>query len=68
MSEEYIRHICEDYSRAEDSRISTTEGAGLGMAVVKGFTDLMHGDLTIESTIGKGSTFTLIFKEYTEEK
>ncbi|MDO5339364.1 MAG: transporter substrate-binding domain-containing protein [Eubacteriales bacterium] len=59
MSEEYIRHICEDYSRAEDSRISTTEGTGLGMAVVKGFTDLMHGELSIISEMGKGSTFTI---------
>ncbi len=41
MKKEYIQHICEDYSQAEDSRISSTEGTGLGMAVVKGFTDLM---------------------------
>ncbi len=33
MKPEYIRHICEEYSRAEDSRLSATEGTGLGMAV-----------------------------------
>lgn len=43
MKEEYLEHIYEDYSRAEDSRISTTEGTGLGMSVVKGFTELMNG-------------------------
>ncbi len=59
MTEEFIEHICEDYSRAEDSRISKTEGAGLGMSVVKGFTELMHGSLSIESELGKGSTFTV---------
>ena len=59
MTEEFMEHICEDYSRAEDSRISKAEGAGLGMAVVKGFTELMHGTLTIESELGKGSTFTV---------
>ena len=59
MKQDYIEHICEDYSRAEDSRISATEGTGLGMAVVKGFTDLMHGTLTIESELGKGSTFSV---------
>lgn len=57
MEPEYIKHICEDYSRAEDSRTSSTEGTGLGMAVVKGFTELMKGSLKIESKLGEGSTF-----------
>lgn len=59
MTEEYVKHICEDYSRAEDSRTSATEGTGLGMAVVKGFTELMHGELSIQSEPGKGSTFII---------
>ena len=59
MSREFIEHIFEDYSRAEDSRISKIEGTGLGMSVVKGFTDLMHGTLQIESEPGKGSVFTV---------
>lgn len=41
MTEEFVQHICEDYARAEDSRVSKTQGTGLGMSVVKGFTDLM---------------------------
>ena len=59
MSEEFIRHIGEDYTRAEDSRISKTEGTGLGMSVVKGFTDLMGGTLTVRSKLGQGSTFAV---------
>ena len=57
MSEEFIQHIGEDYTRAEDSRISKTEGTGLGMSVVKGFTELMGGTLTVQSKLGEGSTF-----------
>lgn len=57
MSAEFVQHICEDYARAEDSRVSKTQGTGLGMSVVKGFTDLMGGTLTIKSELGKGSTF-----------
>ncbi len=70
MSEEFVKHICEDYARAEDSRISQTEGTGLGMSVVKGFTDLMKGTLTVESEEGKGSVFTveIPFKEATKEQ
>jgi len=59
MTEEFIQHICEDYSRAEDSRVSKTQGTGLGMSVVKGFTELMGGTLSIESEPGKGSCFTV---------
>ena len=59
MSPEFIKHICDDYSRAEDSRTSQTEGTGLGMAVVKGFTDLMGGTLSIESEPGRGSVFAV---------
>ena len=59
MTEDFVRHITEDYVRAEDSRVSKTQGTGLGMSVVKGFTDLMHGTLTIESRLGEGSVFTV---------
>lgn len=61
MSADFVQHICEDYTRAEDSRVSKTQGTGLGMSVVKGFTDLMGGTLTIQSTLGKGSSFTVEF-------
>ena len=57
MSKDYLKHICEEYSRAEDKKISSIEGTGLGMSVVKGFTELMHGTLQVESELGKGSTF-----------
>ena len=35
----------------------TDNGTGLGMSVVKGFTELMQGTLQVESELGKGSTF-----------
>ena len=57
MSQDYLDHICEEYSRADDKQISVTEGTGLGMSVVKGFTELMHGTLQVESELGKGSIF-----------
>ena len=61
MPEEFVKHICDDFVRVEDSRVSKIQGTGLGMSVVKGFTDLMGGQLTIESALGKGSTFTVEF-------
>lgn len=59
MDKEFVRHICEEYTRAEDSRTSASEGTGLGMAVVKGLTDLMNGTMNIRSELGKGSTFVI---------
>lgn len=70
MTKEFIEHICDDYARAEDSRISKAEGTGLGMSVVKGFTELMNGSLEIDSELGKGSTFSIEipFKEAEKEE
>ena len=70
MSEDFVQHICEDYARAEDSRVSKIQGTGLGMSVVKGFTEVMHGTLTIKSELGKGSTFTveIPFPDASEEQ
>ena len=59
MSADIVEHITEDYARAEDSRVSKTQGTGLGMSVVKGFTELMGGSLSVESELGRGSRFTV---------
>ena len=59
MTPEFIGHITEDYVRAEDSRVSKVQGTGLGMSVVKGFTDLMGGTLDMYSHEGHGSTFVV---------
>lgn len=59
MSEEFQQHLFEDYTRAEDSRISKIQGTGLGLSVVKGFTDLMQGTLQVESKEGVGTVFTV---------
>ena len=57
MSEEYIEHIFEPFTRAEDGRISKVQGTGLGMPITKNIVNMMGGDIKIESKLNKGSTF-----------
>ena len=61
MSPEFVQHIFEPFSRATDSRTSKIEGSGLGMAIVHSLVTLMNGTITVESTPGEGSTFTVSF-------
>lgn len=58
MSEEYITHIFEPFSRAEDSRVNRIQGTGLGMPITRNILRMMNGDLQVKSELGKGSVFT----------
>ncbi|MCC8179081.1 MAG: response regulator, partial [Cloacibacillus sp.] len=57
MSPEYIEHIFEPFSRADDSRTNKVMGTGLGMTIVKNIVSIMGGDIRAESEYGKGSRF-----------
>lgn len=59
MRQEYLKHIFEPFSRADDSRISKVTGTGLGMTIVKNLITMMNGDIQVESEYGKGSRFTI---------
>ncbi len=59
MSEAYLAHIFEPFSRAEDLRTSKIQGTGLGMAIAQNIVHMMNGNITVESQLGKGSKFTV---------
>lgn len=60
MEQEYIKTIFEPFSRAANSSGSKIEGTGLGMSIAVNIARMMDGDIKVESTLGKGSKFTVI--------
>ena len=59
MSQEYLGHIFETFTRERSATVSGIQGTGLGMAITKNIVDMMNGDIKVESEVGKGSLFTV---------
>ena len=59
MSREFVEHIFEPFERESTTTRSGIQGAGLGMAITKSIIDMMGGEITVDSEVGKGSTFTV---------
>ena len=54
--------VFERFYRVDQSRTRTgTEGSGLGLSIVQAIMDAHHGQVDIESELGRGTTFTLTF-------
>ena len=54
-----LDRIFEPFVQLESGRTRTHDGAGLGLAISRNLARAMGGDLTVQSTIGEGTTFTL---------
>jgi histidine kinase len=59
MAQEFLSRIFEEFERIEPRGERPREGTGLGLSICRRFAMLMSGEVTVESSPGKGSTFTL---------
>ena len=59
MSESFKEHLFDPYSRETTFSAHATVGTGLGMPIVKSLVQQLSGEISVESTLGKGSRFTV---------
>jgi two-component system phosphate regulon sensor histidine kinase PhoR len=56
---EFLEKIFEKFYRAPIDKTRETRGTGLGLTLTKHIVEAHHGTIEVESTVGKGSVFTI---------
>ena len=59
-----IGHVFERFYRVDKARSRKSGGSGLGLAIVRNMVERNEGTITVESTPGQGSTFTVTFPAF----
>ena len=60
IAREHLDFIFEEFRQVDASSARQAGGSGLGLAISRNLARLMHGELQVQSTVGKGSSFTVI--------
>jgi signal transduction histidine kinase len=68
ISAEALPRIFKEFQQADNTTTRQYGGTGLGLSISRNLARLLGGDLTVESELGKGSTFTLVIPIHYESK
>ncbi len=63
IAPEHVERIFDRFFRVDQSRSRDLGGSGLGLAIARLLAELQGGEITVASTLGEGSTFTLWLPE-----
>ena len=61
IPDRHLDAVTEKFHQVRENHLRPHEGAGLGLAIVETLIKLHGGSLSIDSTVGKGTTVTLYF-------
>ena len=67
IPEDALKHVFERFYRVDKARSRKSGGSGLGLSIVRNMVERNQGSIRVESTVGKGSCFTLIFPNFDTE-
>ena len=68
ISEENQKYLFDSFMRIEEKSNRNIEGTGLGLSITKRFTEMMNGDISVESKLYEGSTFTVTIPQKIADK
>ena len=67
IPEDALEHIFERFYRVDKARSRKSGGSGLGLAIVRTIVQRNRGEISVSSTVGKGSVFTVTFPAFDTE-
>ncbi|PEY43910.1 hypothetical protein CN354_01725 [Bacillus cereus] len=59
MEQEEVERIFDRFYKVDTARTRNVEGSGLGLSIVKKIVELHHGEISVESVKGEGTTFRI---------
>ena len=74
MSKDFQKHLFDLFERENRSAVTGVQGTGLGLAITKRLVELMNGEITCNSSLGKGTEFKCTIRlkvvdaDYVEEE